>query len=63
MKFYRDGRITKIPEFYLRYAHQAEVHRGSEHYLGTLGRIQELQNEVNGMNDSNHSQNAESLRS
>ena len=28
----RDEGIAQIPEFYLRYAHQTEVHRGSEHY-------------------------------
>ena len=26
----------KIPEFYLRYAHQTEAHRGSEHYFGII---------------------------
>ena len=36
---YRDGGITKIPKFYLRYAHQTEVHRGSEHYYGIIWKI------------------------
>ena len=31
--------ITKIPEFYLRYAHQTEVHRGSEHHYGIIWKI------------------------
>ena len=31
--------ITKIPEFYLRYAHQTEAHRGSEHYYGIIWKI------------------------
>ena len=33
-KSYWDGGITKIPEFYLRYARKTEAHRGPEHYYG-----------------------------
>ena len=32
-------RIAKIPEFYLRCAHQTEVHRGLEHYYGIIWKI------------------------
>ena len=31
--------LQKIPKFYLRYAHQTEVHRGSEHYYGIIWKI------------------------
>ena len=31
--------LRKFPEFYLRYAHQTEVHRGSEHYYGIIWKI------------------------
>ena len=31
-KSYRNGRITEIPEFYLRYDRKTEAHRGPEHY-------------------------------
>ena len=34
---YWDGGITKIPEYYLRYAR--EVHRGPEHYYGIIWKI------------------------
>ena len=30
---YRNGRITKIPEFYLRYDRETKIGRGSEHYF------------------------------
>ena len=56
-------RITEIPEFYLRYDRETKTHRGSEHYLELSGRVQELQNEVNCMNDSEDFQDAESIRS
>ena len=36
-KSYGDGGITKIPEFYLRYAREA--HRGPEHYYGIIWKI------------------------
>ena len=29
----------EIPEFYLRYAHQTEAHRGSENYYGIIWKI------------------------
>ena len=35
-KSYRDGGITKIPKFYLRYARKTEAHRGPEHYFGII---------------------------
>ena len=35
-KSYRDGGITKIPKFYLRYACKTEAHRGPEHYYGII---------------------------
>ena len=35
-KSYRDGGITKIPKFYLRYARKTEAHRGPEHYYGII---------------------------
>ena len=38
-KSYRDEGIAEIPEFYLRYAHQTEVHRGSEHYYGIIWKM------------------------
>ena len=55
-KFYRNGGITEIPEFYLRYCGETKAHKLSD-------RVQELQNEVNCMNDSNVFQDAESVRS
>ena len=33
---YRDGGITKIPKFYIRYARKTEAHRGPEHYFGII---------------------------
>ena len=42
---------------------QEEAHRGPEHYFGISGRVQELQNEINCMNDSKDFQDAESVRS
>ena len=35
-KSYRDGGITKIPKFYIRYARKMEAHRGPEHYFGII---------------------------
>ena len=35
-KSYRDGGITKIPKFYIRYARKTEAHRGPEHYFGII---------------------------
>ena len=55
--------LRKFPKFYLRYASKTKAHRGSEHYYGISGRVQELQNEVNCMNDSKDFQDAESVRS
>ena len=61
---YEDEGIARIPKFYLRWVHSAEVHRGSEKLLWNyLERLQELQNEVNCMNDSKDFQDAESMRS
>ena len=66
---YEDEGIAKIPEFYLQWAHQTEVHRGSEHYYGIIWKtsrtaeIQDLQNEVVCMNDSKDFQDAESVPS
>ena len=37
-KSYRDGRITEISEFCLRYKSKNKTHRGSEHYFGALGQ-------------------------
>ena len=31
--------LRKFQEFYLRYAHQTEVHRGSKHYYGIIWKI------------------------
>ena len=50
-----------IREGNLRYAREA--HRGSETIMDLSGRLQELQNEVNLMNDSKDFQDAESVRS
>ena len=33
---YRNGRITEIPEFYLRYDRETKTYRGSEHYFGII---------------------------
>ena len=56
--------LRKFPKFFIRYARKTEAHRGSEHYYMELsGRLQELQNEVNCMNDSKDFQDAESVRS
>ena len=35
-KSHRNGRITEIPEFYLRYYRETKTHRGSEHYFGII---------------------------
>ena len=35
-KSYRNGGITEIPEFYLRYDRETKTHRGSEHYFGII---------------------------
>ena len=35
-KSYRNGGITEIPEFYLRYYRETKTHRGSEHYFGII---------------------------
>ena len=32
----RDGGITKIPKFYLRYDRKTKAHRGPEHYFGIV---------------------------
>ena len=53
----------KIPQFYLRYARKTEAHRGPEAILEFSGRVQELQNEVNCINNSKDVQDAESVRS
>ena len=47
-KSYRNGGITEIPKFYLRYDGETKTHRGPEHYFGFI-REQALQNEVNCM--------------
>ena len=62
-KSYRNVGITEIPEFYLRYDSETKAHRGPQHFLELSGRVQELQNEVNCMNDSKDFQEAESVRS
>ena len=41
-KSYRHGGITKIPEIYLRYAHQTEAHRGSEDYYGIIWKTSRI---------------------
>ena len=35
-KSYRDGGITKIPKFYLRYDRETKAYRGPEHYFGII---------------------------
>ena len=35
-KSYRNGGITKIPEFHLRYDRKTITYRGSEHYFGLI---------------------------
>ena len=35
-KSYRNGGITEIPEFYLRYGRETKAHRGPEHYFGII---------------------------
>ena len=35
-KSYRNGRITEIPEFYLRYDRETKTQRGPEHYFGII---------------------------
>ena len=35
-KSHRNGGITKIPEFYLRYDRETKAHRGPEHYFGII---------------------------
>ena len=32
----RNGGITEIPEFYLRYDRETKTHRGPEHYFGII---------------------------
>ena len=63
-KSYREGGITKIPKFYLRYARQTEAHRGSEHYFGIIRQsTSNYKDEVICMTDSKDFQDAESVRS
>ena len=59
----RNGRIEEVPEFHLRHCCKTKIGRGSGHYSGTVGKIQELQNEINCTNDSRAFQDAESVRS
>ena len=35
-KSYRNGGITEIPEFFLRYDRETKTHRGPEHYFGII---------------------------
>ena len=35
-KSYRDGGMTKIPKFYIRYARKTEAHRRLEPYFGII---------------------------
>ena len=35
-RFFKDEGIAKIPEFYIRWSHQTEVHRGSQDYYGII---------------------------
>ena len=54
--------LRKFQSSTFRYYYETKINRGSEHYFGS-GRVQELQNEVNCMNDSKEFQDAESVRS
>ena len=55
--------ITKIPKFYIRYAlARRKLIEDQNTILELSGRVQELQNEVNCMNDSKDFQDAESVR-
>ena len=62
-KSYWDGGITKIPEFYLRYARKTELIEDQNTFMELSGRLQESENEVKCMNDSKDFQDAESVRS
>ena len=55
--------LRKIPEFYLRYARKTKLIEDQNTIMELSGRLQELQNEVNCMNDSKDFQDAESVRS
>ena len=35
----RNGRITEIPEFYVRYDRETKTHQGPEHYFGIIRKI------------------------
>ena len=63
-KVFRNGGITKNPEFYIRYDRETKIFREPQNTIMELpGRLQELQHEVNCMNDSKDFQDAESVRS
>ena len=62
-KSYRNERITEISEFCLRYYSKKKLIEDQNTILELSGRIQDLQNEVNRMNDSEDFQDAESIRS
>ena len=62
-KSYRNERITEISEFCLRYYSKKKLIEDQNTILELSGRIQDLQNEVNRMNDSEVFQDAESIRS
>ena len=55
--------LRKFQSSTFRYYRETKTYRGSEHFLELSGRVQELQNEVNCMNDSEDFQDAESVRS
>ena len=62
-KSQRNGRIEEVSEFYHRHFFEREVSSGSRYFLGFTGKIQELRNEINCMNDSKEFQDSESVRS
>ena len=56
-----NGRIQESSEFHVRRYCKKKTSRAG-HYLELIGKIQELQNEINCMNDSEEFQDAESIR-
>ena len=62
-KSHRDGRVKEVSEFCIRHMGRRKLIEDQNTILELSGRVQELQNEVNYMNDSKEFQDAESIRS
>ena len=58
-----NGKIKEVAVLYIRHCCKTKIGRRPGHYFGFTGKILDLQNEIDCMNDSKDFKDAESLRS